>query len=175
MSQEANCSGENALAIEGSPSKRLGFLFFTGKSVRLVTQGVYAVRLETGGSQVVENKDGHWICDCGKPEEDCPHTYAAQLLKLTTKDLPQLSDKPLKCRYCGSPDLRGCGFRYNAGGIAHRYSCNECKRKFSVKHTGTIDTSKTPSELLFYLNEIALNLSRLNDLLDRVNKLLQSG
>jgi hypothetical protein len=34
----------------------------------------------------------------------------------------------LKCRYCGSPDVRGCGFRYNARGIVKRYLCLDCER-----------------------------------------------
>ena len=153
----------------------MGFQFYVNRLVRSVAQGAYAVKLETGGSYVIENKNGHWTCDCGKSEEECPHIYAAQLLRLTNKYPQQLCEGSLRCRYCGSPDIRGCGFRYGARGIAHRYLCNECKRKFSVKQIGTTDASKAPSELLFYLNEISSNLSRMNDLLDCVNKALASG
>ncbi len=175
MPQEQSCSGQNAVSGEVEPQKRLGFQFYANKLVRFVVQGVYAVKLDSGGSLIIENKDGHWICDCGKAEEECPHIYAAQLLRLTIRNLGQLSDGPLRCRYCGSPDVRGCGVRYGARGIAHRYFCNECKRKFSIKHIEMTNASKAPSELLFYLNEIGLNLLRLNDLLDRVNKSLAKG
>jgi hypothetical protein len=170
--EETNGAGE-APASEVGLQKSLGFQLYTNNLVRSITQGVYAVKLESGGSNIVENKDGNWKCDCGKLEEECPHIYAAQLMKLTNKDSPQFFDGPLKCRYCGSPDLRGCGYRYGARGIAHRYFCNECNRKFSIKHRGTNDTSKAPTELLLYLNEVGPNLSRLNDLLDRINKILQ--
>jgi hypothetical protein len=165
-------NSDHDLGDDIGPQRRLGFQLYSNKLVRPVARGAYAVKLESGACYVIENKDGHWVCDCGKTEEKCPHIYAAQLLRLASINSGEPPEDPLRCRYCGSPDIRGCGFRYGARGIAHRYLCNECRRKFSVKQIRATDASKAPSELLFYLNEIALIMSKLNDLLERINKSL---
>jgi hypothetical protein len=39
-----------------------------------------------------------------------------------------------------------------------------------VKQMQAANSSKAPSELLFYLNEISLIMSKLNDTLERINK-----
>ncbi len=62
------------------------------------------------------------------------HIYASQLARNAQRsfetEVKQEDEVHLLCRYCGSPDLRKCGFRYNAHGIAHRYYCYQCQRKF---------------------------------------------
>jgi len=151
--------------------KRIGFELFTQGKVRRLTQGIYAVKTEVG-SYIAENQEGHWKCDCNDCQnESCPHIYAAQISRLTVQISMHDVDKPLRCRYCGSPDIRGCGFRYNAKGIARRYFCNECRRKFSVRYVGSDNPSKkAPSELLWILNEIGVALTRLDDLLVEANR-----
>jgi hypothetical protein len=153
--------------------KRIGFELFNQGKVRRLAQGIYAIKTDVG-SYIAENQEGHWRCDCNAVlEGTCPHIYAAQLSRLTTQLSPANSDHPLKCRYCGSPDLRGCGFRYNARGIARRYFCNECRRKFSIKYMGTL-ANETPSELIWTLNEVATALVRVDDLLTQLHGLLIS-
>jgi len=156
---------------------RIGFETFVNKGVRRLATGIFAVRSESQGSYLVESKEGRWVCDCGSQEEICAHVFAAQLSKLTNQiapSLPESLDESLRCRYCGSPDLNRCGYRYNATGVARRYFCNGCRRKFSVKYMGANAVSGTPSELLWLLNEIGLALARLNDLLAQTNSHLIS-
>jgi hypothetical protein len=150
--------------------KRIGFELFTQGKVRRLTQGIYAVKTKVG-SYIAENQEGHWKCDCNTCQEgSCPHIYAAQLSRLTVQISSDDVDKPLRCRYCGSPDIRGCGFRYNARGIARRYFCNECRRKFSIKYVGPQDAvANAPSELIWVLNELGAALTRMNDLMAEVN------
>jgi transposase-like protein len=171
MSQEGNCS-DGVLSTQADSRNRLGFQLHANELVRLVADGIYAAKLESGGSYVIENQDGHWICECGEFEEECPHIYAAQLLRQTIKHQHQFSQQPLKCRYCGSPDLRGCGFRYNAQSIARRYFCNECHRKFSVKHRSITENAKQDPELIFTLTELGNGLTRLNSLLESADRWL---
>ena len=173
MSHTENQSHEEIEEV--GPQRRLGFQLYSNNLVRPIARTSYAVKLESGASYVIENKDGHWMCDCGKGEDTCPHVYAAQLLRLATITSSHPAEGELKCRYCGSPDVRGAGFRYGARGIARRFLCNECRRKFSVKQVRAPDPSKAPSELLFYLNEISLTMSKLNEMLDRITQHLSGA
>jgi hypothetical protein len=66
-----------------------------------------------------------------------------------------------------------CGFRYNARGIARRYFCNECRRKFSIKYFGPIDQKKASTELLWTMNQVAAAMARLDDLLLQVGAQLK--
>jgi hypothetical protein len=151
--------------------KRIGFELLAQGKVRRLTQGIYAIKADSG-SYITENQEGHWKCDCNTVQnESCPHIYASQLSGLTDRvNLPN-EGTPLKCRYCGSPDVRGCGFRYNAKGIAHRYFCYECRRKFSVKYVGS-NAPHAPSELIWLLNELGATLTRANDLIAQVDRKL---
>jgi hypothetical protein len=148
--------------------KRIGFELFTQGKVRRLAQGIYAVRTNVG-SCIAEIQEGRWKCDCDQShDESCSHIYAAQLSRLTVQ-ISTEDNKPLRCRYCGSPDIRRCGFRYNARGIVRRYYCNECRRKFSIKYVGQ-PASETPSELIWVLNELGASLTRTNDLIAEINR-----
>ena len=148
--------------------KRIGFELFTQGKVRRLAQGIYAVKADVG-SFVAEIQEGRWKCDCDAlQDESCSHIYAAQLSRLTIQTSNE-DDKPLRCRYCGSPDILGCGFRYNARGISRRYFCNECRRKFSIKYIGQDATTNPPSELTWLLNELSVTLPRIDDILCEIN------
>jgi hypothetical protein len=67
-----------------------------------------------------------------------------------------------------------CGFRYNARGIARRYRCNECQRKFSIIHIVTTPDAR-PSDLLWLLNEIGMLTSKLTELLAELNNRIESA
>jgi hypothetical protein len=149
--------------------KRIGFELFTQGKVRRLAQGIYAVRTNVG-SYIAEIQEGRWKCDCDQPhDESCSHIYATQLSRLTVQIPTEGDDRPLRCRYCESPDIRGCGFRYNARGISRRYFCNECRRKFSIKYIGQDATTNPPSELTWLLNELSVTLSRIDDLACEIN------
>jgi hypothetical protein len=145
---------------------------------------LFAVKREDNdGWYLVEFKDGKWTCDCNSPngsEHTCPHIYASLLLSATSSvnldEPPETAEeKPLRCRYCGSPDISKVGFRYNAHGIARRYMCNECYRKFSVAYVEATPFG-APSGVLWLLTQIAMLTSKLNDLLmDLDNKIAETN
>jgi hypothetical protein len=100
-----------------------------------------------------------------------------RVLIIATQILPYFDFLPrdgsnLKCRYCGSPDVARCGFRYNTRGIARRYRCNECERKFSIPHVQN-DSAAQPSELAWLLNEIGMLTSKLSELLSALNNRME--
>lgn len=80
----------------------------------------------------------------------------------------QVDEAHLKCRYCGSLDVARCGFRYNARGIARRYFCHDCQRKFSIPHVENTVPGK-PAELVWLLNEVGMLISKLTDLVSELN------
>jgi hypothetical protein len=153
----------------------LGYkLFRTGITKRL-NPCLFAVKREDNqGWFLVELKDGAWKCDCNAyNEHSCPHIYAALLSSATSsvnaEEPPEpTEEKPLKCRYCGSPDISKVGFRYNAHGIARRYMCNECQRKFSVAYVEAASFG-APSGILWLLTQIGMLTSKLNDMLKDLN------
>jgi predicted RNA-binding Zn-ribbon protein involved in translation (DUF1610 family) len=117
--------------------------------------------------QLIELKNGKWICDCKISE--CVHLNATQLHCSTCKLQPeQIDESNLKCRYCGSPDIARCGFRYNSRGIARRYRCNDCLRKFSIRHIQT-EVQAKPSEFIWFMSEIGMLTTKLSDLLSELN------
>ncbi len=160
--------------------KKLGFELFTNGSVRRITPSIYVVKSSSKGSFVAENKDGQWICDCPNRApngESCEHMYAAQLAKNSNRqwesEVSSSSENSLKCRYCGSPDLSKCGFRYNARGISRRYFCHECERKFSIRIVESQQAIvNVPAEVVWILNEVGLQVSRLNELLVQLDSKL---
>ena len=94
------------------------------------------------------------------------HLYAALLQRSTAKLQPDADATSLKCRYCGSLDVRGCGFRYNARGIVKRYLCLDCGKKFSIPYVGR---STDHLELGWLLNEIGMVTTKLTELLSDLN------
>lgn len=158
-------------------SNALGYkLFRTGMTKRL-NPCLFAVKREDNqGWFLVELKDGAWRCDCNaynENEHSCPHIYAALLSSVTSsvnleETTEPAEEKLLKCRYCGSPDISKVGFRYNAHGIARRYMCNECQRKFSVAYVEAASFG-APSGILWLLTQIGMLTSKLNDLLTDLN------
>jgi transcription elongation factor Elf1 len=139
-----------------------------------------AVKGDLEGCRIVELKDGKWICDCfhyAQNGEFCEHIYAAQLARKANRSYeteisPSDEDK-LKCRYCGSLDISRCGFRYNARGISRRYYCHECERKFSIRIIESQQAiSNVPAEVVWLLDEIGLQMSRLNELLVQLDSRL---
>jgi len=151
-----------------------GFELFKKGLVRRLSSTYFAVKTETSrGWQLVELKNGRWICDCQNGEEPCIHLYAALLHRSSFKLQPELADEVnLKCRYCGSPDVSRCGFRYNARGIARRYRCNDCQRKFSIPYVE--NNGSRPVETVWILNEIGLLISRLTVLLAQLTEKMDS-
>jgi hypothetical protein len=151
-------------------ARKQGFEIFKKGLVRRLSATNYVARNETDqGWHLVEQKGGKWNCDCEANSGSCLHLYAALLQRTSYKLEPESPDEQqLKCRYCGSPDIARCGFRYNVKGISRRYRCNECERKFSVVHVARQSEAR-PSELLWLLNEIGMLTARLTDLLSEVN------
>jgi DNA-directed RNA polymerase subunit RPC12/RpoP len=145
-----------------------GFEIFKKGLVRRLSPTHYVAKAEAESAwQLVELKNGKWSCDCGTNE--CVHLYATRLHRSTSKLQPeQIDESNLKCRYCGSPDVAGCGFRYNARGIARRYRCNECQRKFSIAHIGQTSQAE-PSSLIWLINEVGMLTTKLTDLLVELN------
>jgi hypothetical protein len=88
----------------------------------------------------------------------------------TAKLQPIRDQTSLKCRYCGSPDVRGCGFRYNARGIVKRHLCLDCEKKFSIPYVGR---STDHLELGWLLNEIGMLTTKLTELLSDLNDHLE--
>ena len=153
--------------------RKEGFEIFKAGLVRRLSPTHYVAKnTSANGWQVIEIKQGKWVCDCGSKDEWCIHLYAAQLHRSTSKLQPeQIDESNLKCRYCGSPDVARCGFRYNARGIARRYRCNDCQRKFSIPHIHS-NLGTKPSEADWLLNEIGMLTAKLTDLLtDLSNKM----
>ena len=121
----------------------------------------------------MELKDGKWICDCFplRPERRLLRAhlrrpaYQKSQSQLRDRDSPS-DESSLKCRYCGSPDISRCGFRYNARGISRRYYCHECERKFSIRIVESEQAiANVPSEVVWLLDEVGLQVSKLNDFL----------
>ena len=123
--------------------------------------------------QVVELKNGKWECDCEAGKSFCPHLYATELNRSTSKLQSDLIDEShLKCRYCGSLDVTGCGFRYGARGISKRFVCHDCLRKFSIPYTNISADSKT-QELGWLLNQVGQLTTKLTNLLQEINSRLE--
>src|SRR5208337_342831 len=90
-----------------------GFSLYRAGKVRRLTPTQFLVKTDNEvGSFLVEVLEGEWKCECGNLG-DCAHRHAAQLVATATS-LRQPEDLNLKCRYCGSSDISGCGYRYNA-------------------------------------------------------------
>jgi hypothetical protein len=178
------------MSIEKKPEgnvdfDRSGYKLFREGSVRRLSPGLFAVRREDGkGWVMVELKEGKWVCDCeghnaGNESDQCPHVYAALLSSMTQNAASDQTDdeletRSIKCRYCGSPDISRVGFRYNARGIARRYLCNECRRKFSVPYVEPQGAIGLPSGTLWLLSQVAMLTSKLNDLLKELDDRITS-
>jgi len=128
----------------------------------------------------VELKDGRWTCDCfhyTKNGDFCEHIYAAQLARKANRsydtEISASDEDKLKCRYCGSQDISRCGFRYNARGISRRYYCHECERKFSIRIVNSWQAvAAVPAEIVWLLNQVGLQVTRLNGLLAELDSKL---
>lgn len=149
-----------------------GFDIFKKGLVRRLSPTHYVAKSPSAEAwQLVELKNGKWTCDC--KADGCVHLYAAQLHRSTSKlQHEQIDESNLKCRYCGSPDVARCGFRYNARGITRRYRCNDCQRKFSIPHVVS-ETDGRPIEVVWLLNEVGMVASKLSDLLTELNGRLE--
>ena len=151
-------------------SREKGFEIFRAGFVRRLSHTHYIAKNAEGeGWRLIELKDGKWRCDCKSTPSECPHLYASRLLRTTCR-LPsdQIDGGHLKCRYCGSVDVASSGYRFNTRGIARRYRCNECLRKFSIPYVETTGNS-IPSEMAWILNEIGMLTTKLTDLLSELN------
>lgn len=155
-------------------SREEGFEIFRRGLVRRLSSTHYVAKNAPGETwNLIELKDGRWNCDCNSNEDLCEHLHAAQLLR-TTSRLPteQIDEAHLKCRYCGSIDIAGCGFRYGARGISRRFVCHDCLRKFSIPYTNVSAESKT-QDLAWLLNQVGQLTSKLTDLLQEINGKLE--
>ena len=151
-----------------------GFSLYRAGRVRRLTPTQYLVKAEQGtGSFLVEFLEGDWKCECGNAG-DCSHRHAAQLAA-TTANLTVPEELNLKCRHCGSLDISGTGYRYNAYGISKRIRCNECHRKFSIKQSNSSGFNRLPSETVWLLSEIGMVLNKLELLIEKCALNLEVG
>ena len=160
-------------SVSEDKNREEGFQLFRKGLVRRLSSTHYVAKVVADeGWKLIELRDGKWNCDCSSKEPPCAHLHAAQLLR-TTSRLPayQIDEAHLKCRYCSSPDIARCGFRYNSRGIVRRYRCNDCQRKFAIPFVRTKEQG-TPSaspELAWLLTEIGMLTSKLTELLSELN------
>jgi hypothetical protein len=166
-------SGEDALSEERIREEAFN-LFKTG-TVRRLSSTHYVVKAQNAiGWNLVELKDGVWMCDCNSDRSPCSHVYSTQLHRYALRQVEENPDEShLKCRYCGSIDIAGCGFRYGARGISRRYFCRDCERKFSVPYVQASIDNK-PNELAWLLNETGMLITRLTEVLVQLNARLTS-
>lgn len=149
-----------------------GFKIFKKGLVRRLSPTHFVAKTEIiDGWQLIELKDGRWACDCKHSNGSCVHLYAALLQRSTARLQPDTTDQAsLKCRHCSSPDVRGCGLRFNLRGVMKRYFCNDCHRKFSLR---LIENSTAHLELGWLLNEIGMLTTKLTELLSDMNSRLE--
>ncbi len=147
-----------------------GFAIFKNGTVRRLSPTHYVAKSQKdSGWHLVELKDGTWTCDCNSDGKPCAHAYSTQLHRYASKqDKNEPNEPHLKCRYCGSVDVAGCGFRYGARGISRRYLCRDCQRKFSIPYVQVSLDSK-PNDIAWLLNELGLLLTRLTSLISELN------
>ena len=151
-----------------------GFELFKTGTMRRLSPTHYVVKAQSAsGWTLVELKDGVWVCDCDPAGSPCVHVYATQLHRYGSRAEERSDESHVKCRYCSSIDVAGCGFRYGARGIARRYFCRDCHRKFSIPYVE--NSAQKPNELAWLLNEIGFLLSRLNETVSRINSKLDSA
>ena len=167
-------------------ANQLGYRLFREGSVRRFNPSLFAVKREDGkGWLLVELKEGRWTCDCNPVITDdtvdyCAHIYAALLssasYRVESEELSETyEERNMKCPYCGGPDISRVGFRYNVHGIARRYLCNECRRKFSVPYVEPHVVLGAPSGTLWILSQVAMLTSKLNDLLRDLDEKIVAG
>ena len=170
-----------SILTDDAEIRKKGFdLYCTEKAVRRLTNDITAVKTNLEGCRIVELKDGRWLCDCfhyAQGREFCEHVYAAQLARRSNRsfetEMSPSDEISLRCRYCGSPDISRCGFRYNARGISRRYYCHECERKFSIRIVESQQAiASVPAEVVWLLDEVGLQVSKLNGLLTQLDSRL---
>jgi hypothetical protein len=152
-----------------------GFELFKTGTVRRLSPTHYIVKAQSAiGWNLVELKNGVWTCDCNPTGKPCVHEYSTQLYRYASKEKAQeLDESHLKCRYCGSIDIAGCGFRYGARGISRRYFCRDCQRKFSIPYVNTSPDNK-PNELAWLVNEVSMLMVKLTELILQMTSKLYS-
>ena len=157
------------------PIREQGFEIFKTGTVRRLSPTYYVVKPQTAtGWNLVELKDGAWTCDCNPAGASCVHVYATQLHRYGSRAEEQTPDEPhVKCRYCSSIDVAGCGFRYGARGISRRYFCRDCQRKFSIPYVQAREDNR-PNELAWLLNEVGMLITRLTELISQLSSRLDS-
>lgn len=150
-----------------------GFAIFKNGALRRLSPTHYVAKSQEGdGWRLMELKEGKWICDCVVDGTTCAHLYAALFHRYASKECKEdLDEAHLKCRYCGSIDIAGCGFRYGARGISCRYLCRDCQRKFSIPYVHASVNNK-PNELSWLLNEVGMLITRLTQLVSEMNEKL---
>jgi hypothetical protein len=170
----------NDMSTASQEIRKRGFdLYCTDGTVRRLSPNLSAVKTGLEGYWIVELKDGKWSCDCltAKTEDFCEHIYAAQLAKKANRsfqeELEPIDEASLKCKYCGSPDIKKCGFRYNTRGISRIYFCNECERKISIRMVRSEQAvANIPPEVVWLLDEVGLQVAKLNQLLTQLDSKL---
>jgi hypothetical protein len=163
--------GDRALSEESIREE--GFTIFKEGTVRRLSPTHYVVKSQAANSwRLVELKDAIWVCDCNSSGAPCPHAYSVQLHRYATKEKAhQLDESRLKCRYCSSIDIAGCGFRYGARGISRRYFCRDCQRKFSIPYVNSNPDSK-PNDIAWLLNELGMLVTQLTRVIAGLNEKL---
>jgi hypothetical protein len=166
-------SGDSALSEESI--REQGFAIFKTGIIRRLSPTYYVVKSQfASGWNLVELKDGVWTCDCNTGGFPCAHIYSTRLYRYASRQEQEESNEThLKCRYCGSIDVAGCGFRYGARGISRRYLCRDCQRKFSIPYVQAGPDNK-PSELVWTLNEVGMIVTKLTELISQLNLKLDS-
>lgn len=152
-----------------------GFAIFKNGLLRRLSPTHYVVKTEKSSRwNLIELKDGKWACDCNASGATCPHVCATQFHRYASKERSEeLDEAHLKCRYCSSIDIAGCGFRYGARGISRRFICHDCLRKFSIPYTNNSSESK-PQELTWLLNQVGQLTATLTTVLQEMNAKLET-
>lgn len=165
---------DGGCALSEESIREEGFALFKNGIIRRLSPTHYVVKSQSAnGWNLVELKNGVWTCDCNPISTPCVHVYSTKLHRYASREKDELDESHLKCRYCSSLDIAGCGFRYGARGISRRYFCRDCQRKFSIPYVHASPDNK-PNELAWLLNEVGMLITRLTELLSQMNLELES-
>lgn len=114
-----------------------------GNQIKRLNASTYRVQSQNGnGSYLVIKEGREWKCEC--PDHVyrsvvCKHIYTVHFSlnlrqRVTSRNLgfEDLCEPETSCKYCGSTKIIKSGQRKNKKGVAQRFLCKECGRRFIV-------------------------------------------